>query len=206
MTLIIILGALLHLEKTLSSCWSVLCCSLHLPLLIYGVYSHRKMCSAAKNSQNETNKDEFFQWQDIAKAMKDTMLLLLLLPLGRSGSFPYFRTVRGVLPANAVTQIHHSRRPCPDPLLPTLPPFQPSRLASCFYWIHQATPPRARSHGWGFQPPLKRLVQYRTRTRDPEGHELTRYLWAIPHPSKSPLRPQSHPTTFERSREKCLLI
>ena len=48
-------------------------------------------------------------------------LLLLLLPLGRSGSFPYFRTVRGVLPANAVTQIHHSRRPCPDPLLPSLP-------------------------------------------------------------------------------------
>ena len=38
------------------------------------------------------------------------MLLLLLLPLERSGSFPYFRTVRGVLPANAVTQIHHSRR------------------------------------------------------------------------------------------------
>ena len=52
------------------------------------------------------------------------MLLLLLLPLGRSGSFPYFRTVRGVLPANAVTQIHHSKRPCPDPLLPPLPPFQ----------------------------------------------------------------------------------
>ena len=61
---------------------------------------------------------------------KVTLLLLLLLPLGRSGSFPYFRTVRGVLPANAVTQIHHSRRPCPDPLLPSLPPFQPSPLAS----------------------------------------------------------------------------
>ena len=104
------------------------------------------------------------------------LFLLLLLPLERSGSFPYFRTVRGVLPANAVTQIHHSRRPCPDPLLPTLPPFQPSRLASCFYWIHQATPPRARSHGCEFQPPLKRLAQCGTRTRDPEGHERTRYL------------------------------
>ena len=56
-----------------------------------------------------------------SRQCKVTLLLLLLLPLGRSGSFPYFRTVRGVLPANAVTQIHHSRRPCPDPLLPTLP-------------------------------------------------------------------------------------
>ena len=54
-----------------------------------------------------------------SRQRKVTLLLLLLLPLGRSGSFPYFRTVRGVLPVNAITHIHHSRRPCRDPLSPS---------------------------------------------------------------------------------------
>ena len=59
------------------------------------------------------------------------VVVVLVVTTPRSEDFPYFRTVRGVLPANEVAQIHHLRRPCPDPLLPSLPPFQPSPLASC---------------------------------------------------------------------------
>ena len=70
--------------------------------------------------------------------------VVVVVTTPRSGSFPYFRTVRGVLPANAVTQIHHSRRPCPDPLLPTLPPFQPSPLAS--YLLEFTRQPLLESH------------------------------------------------------------
>ena len=63
----------------------------------------------------------------------NVVVVVVVVTTPRSGNFPYFRTVRGVLPAKANGSFADPpfEAPLSGPII-TLPPFQPSLLGSCF--------------------------------------------------------------------------